>query len=475
MGNKLKSFLFNNKRKLIIALSLILTILFCTLPMGLSPVWNGEMPAHRNQYELMADAILDGKLYIDYEADEKLLEMENPYDPEARDKLGVSYHYDHAFYNGRYYMYFGVAPVFLVFIPYKLIMGTSLTTYHATQIFVGAFIIGIFALFELIRKITNSKVSLKLYVLSSIVFSVASTWYCVGAPALYCTAISSGLCMAVWSIYFFIRAVYGEDDENKSIIFATFGSLFGALTFVCRPPIGLINIIVIPLLIKFLKEKKITKKLIFKLFLAALPYFIIGALLMVYNYVRFDNPLEFGQTYQLTVADQHNYGNFWANLDIKKMISNLAVYFFKLPKASSHFPFIKYSGIFYNFLILLVPYLMFILKRFREALKDKRIYGFYIVLLILPIIIMIVEAMYSPVPLERYRTDVYYLMFISLYISIIIIKEIMCSKWVDVVLNCALVLTFIKVILLFLIPNDFNFTSYYYDEIWAFLSSVFGK
>lgn len=474
MGNKLKNFILNQKNNLVIALCLFLTILLCVLPMGLSPTWNGQIPSHHNQYELMADAILDGKLYIDYEIDEKLLEMENPYDPDARKELNVNYHFDHAFYNGRYYMYFGVAPVFLTFIPYKLITGMSLNTYHATQIYVGAFIVGIFALFYLIRKVTKSNISLKLYILSSIVFSVASVWYCVGAPALYCTAISSGLGMAIWSIYFFMKAVYDEPLENKSILYAFFGSLFGALTFACRPPIGLINIVVIPLLIKYLKERKITKNLLLKLFLAALPYFIIGALLMIYNYVRFDNPLEFGQTYQLTIADQHNYGNFFTNFDLKKTISNLKYYFFKLPRHSNIFPFINYSGIFFNYIILLIPYAVLIFIEFRKNLKDKKMYSLYLVLLILPLIIMIVEAIYSPVPLERYRTDVYYLMFISLYMAILTIKDLSNQKFINIYLIILILITFIKTILLFLVPCDGNLTSYYSDEFQIFLNNLFG-
>ena len=76
--------------------------------MSLSPVWNGTIPGHRDQYERMAQSILNGHLYLEYEdVDPRLSEMENPYDPQARKELGIYYHWDHAFYNGKYYMYFG--------------------------------------------------------------------------------------------------------------------------------------------------------------------------------------------------------------------------------------------------------------------------------------------------------------------------------------------------------------------------------
>ena len=110
--------------------------------------------------------------------------------------------------------------------------------------------------------------------------------------------------MEIWSLYFFFRAVYAEQKENRQILLAGIGALFGALAFGCRPPIALVNIIVVPLLYVFLRQRKFSARLLGKLALAAMPYFVIGAALMYYNYIRFGNPFEFGQTYQLTVADQ---------------------------------------------------------------------------------------------------------------------------------------------------------------------------
>ena len=40
----------------------VATILTCTLPMGFSPIWNGEIPEWRNQYEELAESIADGHI-----------------------------------------------------------------------------------------------------------------------------------------------------------------------------------------------------------------------------------------------------------------------------------------------------------------------------------------------------------------------------------------------------------------------------
>lgn len=132
---------------------MIITIVISVYPMSLSPVWNGKIPGHRDQYERMAQSILNGHLYLEYEdVDPRLSEMENPYDPQARKELGIYYHWDHAFYNGKYYMYFGIVPVVLLFLPYQLLTGNALTTYKATQIFTVGTILAIFALFDFLRK-----------------------------------------------------------------------------------------------------------------------------------------------------------------------------------------------------------------------------------------------------------------------------------------------------------------------------------
>ena len=141
------------REKITIGVVLVILILLCTLPMGLAPGWNGEDPGATNQYELVAEAILNGHINIDNgDVDPLLLQMDNPYDPQARVDLGVDYRWDTAYYHGHYYMYFGVVPVFLLFLPFRLITGMSLTTYHATQVFVAFFICGVFANFYMMSK-----------------------------------------------------------------------------------------------------------------------------------------------------------------------------------------------------------------------------------------------------------------------------------------------------------------------------------
>ena len=389
----------------------LVSALLLILPMGLDPVWNGENHGHRNQYEVMADAILEGHLDLRYDDDsaEALDRLENPYDPAEREAARIYYHWDHAFYNHKYYMYFGIVPVFLLFLPFKAIFGTDLTTYHATQVFVAAAVAGIFMLFYTIAKRFLKRMPYVTFLFLATAVSLLSMWYAAACPALYCTAITSGICMMVWSLFFFIRAVFVEKEEKRQLLFAGIGALFGALTFGCRPTIGLANILVIPLLIVYLKKKEITKELVLKLVLAALPYIVIGILLMVYNAVRFGSPFEFGQRWQLTNADQSNY-SFFGNLNIGNEVTGMAILAFGFTRFSKSFPHIGYfGGIFINFPLLFASFVPLLFKGVRERIRRFHLKGFVIAYHVTVFLMLFTCILYSPYINERYRMDEYFL------------------------------------------------------------------
>lgn len=393
------------------------TIAACVLPMDQLPLWNGEDPGHRNQYELMAEAILDGRIDFAYGDEDSLAQLENPYDPAERQEAGVYYHWDHAFYDGHYYMYFGVVPVFLAFLPYRILTGNPLTTFRATQFFVALAIAGIFVMFDLLAKLFFKKLPYSVYLSLAVAFSAMSVWYSTAEPALYCTAITSAIALEVWSLYFFIRAVWAEEQENRQILFASFGALLGALVFGCRPPIALANILVIPMLIVFLQQRKFTLKLLGKLVLAASPYAAVAMVLMVYNYVRFDDPFEFGQAYQLTVADQSQYRITLDAATVLRLIVNTGRNFISIGDITEAFPYLPTSSVLSNFPILLLCACVLNSKVFR-SMRQHKLLLLMIGLFATVLIITAIDIMWTPYLLERYRMDIYFILGIACFIVI---------------------------------------------------------
>lgn len=459
----------NTVRRWLIMAVLAPVILLCILPMGLSPSYNGEIPDFTNQYELMAESILNGHLYIEYDdIDPKLLAMDNPYDFEARKAEGVSYHWDHAFYNEHYYMYFGVVPVFLLFLPWRILTGTALTTYHATQVFTALFICGIFAVFYMLARRFFKKMSLGMYLTLAAAFSIMSVWYSVDAPALYCTAISAAVCMEVWSIFFFLRAVFCSTEDKQSIFYAFLGSLLGALSFGCRPTIALANLLVLPLLAQYLRNKKITVRLLGQLLLAAVPYIVIGILLMLYNYIRFDSPFEFGQSYQLTITDQSHYGDFFSQFDFLKILNGIAAFFVSHEPMSDVFPYVSFNGILLNFPILCFPLFGVASEGVRRRIKEDHLQHCIRILFCIPLIIAAADVLWAPTVLERYRMDLYWIMGILCFFLIGYYHQNISgesSKLFSCVISLWAFLTVCKCFLLFLVPYDYNFTIYFPEKL----------
>ena len=439
----------------------ITTILACTLPMGFAPIWNGEIPEWRNQYEELAESMVEGHIYLNDPVDPKLLEMENPYDFEARNAQGVSAAWDHAYYQGHYYMYFGIVPVLALFLPYRLITGTALTTYHATQIFSAVLIAGIFLLFLLLIRTYIKKLPFCLYILLSVLSSILSVSIAVSAPALYCTAIISAVCFAVWSLYFFVKAAYEAKTRGQEMRYLLLGGLLGALEFGCRPPIGLSNLATIPLVIQCLKSQKETKPWA-KLFLTAIPYILVAVGLMYYNRVRFNSAFEFGQSYQLTVTDQTALGAQFSFISSLKTVLYSFYYYFLKADIGSILN-INEIGLLFScpvlWVLIAAPF-----RSFYKKLGEGS--SFYYALLLSMIVIILIDNMWSPYPVVRYRLDICWILGILTFLAVGYGYRYSENKTKCITVTGILALISVYfTILLISFPHEQNFTSWYMADI----------
>jgi tetratricopeptide (TPR) repeat protein len=88
-------------------------------------------------YNLLARGIMAGHLYADREVPAQLAQLRDPYDPVANRAFRVDPRgrlQDLSYYRGRLYLYFGVAPALLLFIPWHLLTGGWLPHWVAVVI-----------------------------------------------------------------------------------------------------------------------------------------------------------------------------------------------------------------------------------------------------------------------------------------------------------------------------------------------------
>ena len=108
---------------------------------------------HHKQYQELAEAMEKGHVFLEHEPSEGLLNAPNPYDTIYLQANGIDYRADYAYYEGKYYVYFGVVPELLLYLPYYLLTGEHMFNYVAVFLFYSGFILAVFALYwEIIKR-----------------------------------------------------------------------------------------------------------------------------------------------------------------------------------------------------------------------------------------------------------------------------------------------------------------------------------
>ena len=291
------------------------------------------------QYAELAKAMTDGQLYLEIEPPEWLVDMDNPYDKGARDELqkqtGESYLFDVAYYEGHYYVYFGVLPVLLFYLPFYLLTGSSFPTAIGVLIACVLFILGITALMDRFARHHFKRVSLGLFLLLQMpLVACSGMLYLAKFPTFYSLPIAMALAFTVWGLYFWL---HGRSTEKAAGWYLA-GSLCMALVVACRPQFLIFSLLAFPLFWrKFITEKHLFSKKGAKEFACLLaPYFAVAAGIMLYNRARFGSFFDFGANYNLTVNDMTQRG-----MNAGRLLPALFAYFLQTPTTTGVFPWLQ--------------------------------------------------------------------------------------------------------------------------------------
>lgn len=261
------------------------------------------------EYELYAEALLQGHSYLNIRPPRYLTEMRNPYDRTVRNEL-VSRNdekvlWDAAYYNGRYYVYFGIVPALLSFVPYRLLTGSALPTWKAVLFMASLlWIVSFYMIYILILKYYR-KTSLGVYLLLAGAFvPAAGVIYLATFPVVYSVPFIYGLVFTVAGLSLWMR---GFDRKGKAHrIRMVLGSFFIALTLGCRPTMILTFVLAFPIFWEEIKGRRFfwpKKDSLLNTAAVILPFIPVGLLQMQFNKARFGNAFDFGADYNLTVTD----------------------------------------------------------------------------------------------------------------------------------------------------------------------------
>lgn len=286
------------------------------------------------------DALMKGQLHLDVEPSAELLALENPYDPSQR--TGIGYLWDRALYDGKYYSYFGIAPVLLVYLPYYLVCGT-LPGAAKVMFFYG--VVGIVALFGILHawiKAFRLRVNLFLLCLgsSTVVFTSGLLLLMRGWSSVYYLASLAGLASLLVFLWVSLKA-YQEKHFVKQLLLFLLSGVCLVITVASRVNHGFLGIVMVaPIYIKYLLEKRPRGQKIAAAAGFLVPALLGAAVLAGYNVARFGSALEFGSSYQLTVSDiRENHFAF------NRVIPAIFHYFMQPVKWTGDFPFVQFQHV----------------------------------------------------------------------------------------------------------------------------------
>jgi hypothetical protein len=280
----------------------------------------------RSYYQLMSDAVISGQLSLKIPPRPELLTLSDPYDPRLNAPFRLI---DLSLYRGRYYFYWGLAPVIMLFAPCFLLTGAFPSEAAASALFgLGC----------------QGCMSWLLLVCRRHYFP--GVGWCMAILALLCTGIASflpSLAMAdwVWSVPVACAAfcqafawccIYRALHSRKPFAWSLLAGVGVALAIGSRANYILWSAcFILPLW--HLAKRRPEERIGLVVAAAAPPFLAVVALLAI-NWSRFGRLTDFGLQYMLDPTGRPSLAITGSNL-----AANVAIYGWNPPLFSKYFPF----------------------------------------------------------------------------------------------------------------------------------------
>jgi len=320
-------------RRVAVTVAMVFVIaVFAVSSRSYSKSWD-SLPTAIGFQNLQAEALARGQaaLYVNVPAE--LVALPDPYDPIANRNLRATGIGDLSLYHGRLYSYFGVTPVLLLHLPFHLVTGEFISPSLATFLFISlGFVLLCLAWFELARLL-----GIRVGVLGA-TGSVLVLGLGCGLPWLayigrsYETVIAAGFAVLAGAIYALLRTMRatGRAQYVWAVLSgAAFGALVGA-----RPQMILAALLPLAATIAILRQGTNRRVAMVGVLWMAFALVIVG--ILAFNLVRFGNPLQFGNKYQLAGVRAPSYPSY------RPSYLKDAIYWYWLapPRLIGAFPFL---------------------------------------------------------------------------------------------------------------------------------------
>lgn len=298
---------------------------------GLGVTDPGDTGSRDAAYNLQARGLLSGHLYIEQAAPAPLRDLSDPYNPVANKAVREDPRYrlhDLSYYGGHLYLYFGVAPALLVFLPWHLLTGGWLGHWEAVLLLCSAGLLVNLSLVHAIKVrifpgsppwgMAVSALILGLGSYAPLLLARADVWE---VPIAFCYLAVAVALRCLWTAF--------EQPARAAPWIAVASAALGA-AFAARPNVlPAAAILAAPFFLGNVRRRPAAWAA------AAIPLALCGAGVALFNFGRFGDPFQFGQHYQLSGDYEGNVRHFSGSF----VATNLHLYLFKGVEWLPYFPY----------------------------------------------------------------------------------------------------------------------------------------
>lgn len=393
-------------------------------------------------YTYQAESVLNGHVWLDFTPPKFLSEMANPYDYNARVAMarqsGESFKLDFAFFNGKYYSYYGIVPTLIFYVPFVALTGLHLNNSVPVLLMGVVFILFSFMLIYKLLKRFYPKASLGIYFLFVLVFTFGTgAFYCAQTPHVYSVAFISAIMFTVIALYFWITASDKHFADSKMPLSKArllIGAIAMGLAVGSRPIFGLYALLAFPLFYSEIKERLFFSKKGFANTLCVIaPLLVIGCVLLYFNKIRFGSFFDFGNTYNLSEMDLQN-----RHMGIRRLWLGLFEYLFQPLKFGGKFPYVESIYDYTNHSTDYMGYMFFdpiyggyfalcpiclcvvLIRKFRKALSEIKMYRTCVVSLVFAALMLFIDIEMTGITL-RYQMDFGMLIVLTAVLILIVL------------------------------------------------------
>jgi tetratricopeptide (TPR) repeat protein len=279
-------------------------------------------------YNLLVQGFRAGQLNLKTAVPSGLAQLADPYDPVAHSPYPVD---DMSYYKGKLYLYYGVTPAVLFFWPYVALTGDYLLQKDAAVVFC---VVGFLASVYLLRAVWRryfAEVSVAVVAAGALALGLVT---CTPSLLARCdvweVSISCGYAFTMLALATIWKALHHSSQRGRWLAAASlsYGLVVGA-----RPSLIFgAAVLLVPVVDAWRERRRV-----WALLIAAIgPIALIGLGLMLYNFLRFDSPFEFGLRYALSGDRRSTVRPF----GLRYLWFHFRVYFLEPARWSGRFPFV---------------------------------------------------------------------------------------------------------------------------------------